>query len=478
MAEIIIGRENEKKILNDMLVSKEAELIAILGRRRVGKTFLVRNYYQQQLVFEFTGVQEDRISEQLLNFSKALQQAMKSAIPPVIPDNWIEAFSYLSDFLGTKDEKKPMVVLFDEFPWIHNPKSGFLAAFGHWWNTWASRQPRLKVVICGSAAAWMIENVLHNRDGLHNRVSRTIQLLPFNLKESEQYLVSRGIRLDRYQVLQLYMAMGGIPQYLKQVDKGESAIQSIDKLFFEKNGMLKTEFGVLYRSLFSNAGHNEAVIRQLAKKKNGMSRAEVIEACRLTTGGTTTRLFDELEQSGFIAQYIPFEKTSRDGIYKLSDEYSLFYLKFVDNGRATGAGTWQRISESQSYNSWSGYAFEAICQKHLQQIKEALRIGAVFTEASGWRYIPKKGESGAQIDLLLDRRDHCINICEMKFSSGEFVIDKKYAAELDSKVRVFMEQTRTKKTIFPTMITTYGTKLNIYYTGRIMSEVKMEDLFE
>ncbi|GEP94683.1 AAA family ATPase [Chitinophaga cymbidii] len=478
MAETIIGRYAEKKILKEMLSSKEAELIAILGRRRVGKTFLIRNYCQKYLVFECTGIHEAGLPEQLFNFSRSLQLAMQSPIPPATPVNWVQAFIFLSDFLATKLKDQPAVVLFDEFPWIHTAKSGFLTAFGHWWNTWASRQPQLKVVICGSAASWMIENILHNKGGLHNRISRTIRLLPFSLKESEDYLISRGVKLDHYQILQLYMAMGGIPQYLKQVDKGQSAHQVIDRLFFEKDGMLKTEFNVLYRSLFDNASHHEAIVRELAKKASGLSRTEVIKACGLTTGGTTTRLFEELEQSGFITQYIPFEKTSRDGIYKLSDEYSLFYLKFIDRARATGAGTWHKISQGQSYNSWSGYAFEAICQKHVQQIKKALGIAAVYTEASGWRYTPKKGEAGAQIDLLLDRADHSINVCEMKFANGEFTIDKKYANELDSKVKVFQAQTKTKKTIFPTMITTYGTKQNIYYTGRIVSEVKMEDLFK
>lgn len=478
MAETIIGREDEKKTLKEMLISKEAELIAILGRRRVGKTFLIRNYYQKYLVFECTGIHDAGLPEQLFNFSRSLQQAMQSAIPPATPNNWMQAFVFLSDFLATKLKDQAAVVLFDEFPWIHTAKSGFLTAFGHWWNTWASRQPQLKVVICGSAASWMIENILHNKGGLHNRISRNIQLLPFSLKESEDYLISRGLKLDHYQILQLYMAMGGIPQYLKQVDKGQSARQVIDKLFFEKKGMLKTEFNVLYRSLFDNASHHETIVRALAKKASGLSRAEVIKACGLTTGGTTTRLFEELEQSGFITQYIPFEKTSRDGIYKLSDEYSLFYLKFIDRARATGAGTWHRIAEGQSYNSWSGYAFEAICQKHIQQIKKALGMAAVYTEASAWRYIPKKGETGAQIDLLLDRADHSINLCEMKFANGAFTIDKKYANELDSKVKVFQQQTKTRKTVFPTMITTYGTKQNIYYTGRIVSEVKMEDLFK
>lgn len=477
MAQTIIGRVAEKKILQDMLGSGEAELIAILGRRRVGKTFLIRNFFEKDLVFEFTGVHEVVLGEQLLHFSNALQQAIGSAIPPAVPTNWIQAFTFLTEFLKTKLIGKLAVVLIDEFPWIHTPKSGFLSAFGHWWNTWASRQTQLKVVICGSAASWMIENIINNRGGLHIRVSRTIRLLPFSLKETEEFLVNRGVRMDRYQILQLYMAMGGIPQYLKQVGKGESADQVIDKLYFEKSGFLKTEFTNLYRSLFANATHHEAIVRVLAKKGSGLSRSEIIETCGFTTGGGTTRLFEELEESGFITQYIPFGKTSRDSMYKLSDEYSLFYLKFIEHARSSGAGTWHKIVAGQSYSSWSGNAFEAICQKHVPQIKKALGIGAVYTEASNWRYIPKKGEKGAQIDLLLDRQDHCINLCEIKFSSDEFVIDKRYAGELDNKVKVFRSQTKTRKTISPTMITPYGVLKNEYYAGHIQAEVLMEDLF-
>ena len=476
--EEIVGREAEKKILAALLLSKEAELIAIYGRRRVGKTFLVRNFYQKNMAFEFTGVHEASLSEQLLNFSYALKDAMGITINPATPLNWIQAFSFLSDFLKGKLVKEPVVILLDELPWIHTPKSGFLSAFGHWWNSWASRQPLLKVVICGSAASWMIENIINNKGGLHNRVSCSIRMLPFTLGEAEQYLLSQGIKLDRYQLLQLYMAIGGIPQYLKQVKKGESTSQAIDKLCFAKNGLLKTEFANLYRSLFVNASHHEAIVRVLAKKALGMSRAEIIAACGFTTGGGTTRIFEELEESGFITQYIPFGKAARDCIYKLSDEYTLFYLKFIEHTRATSAGSWLKIASGQSYKSWCGFAFEAVCQKHLLQIKRALGIAGVYTEASGWRFKPPKAEKGAQIDLLLDRRDHCINLCEMKFAANEYVIDKKYAGELDTKVNVFREQTETKKTIFPTMVTTFGTKKNEYYTGRIQAEIVMGDLFE
>lgn len=476
--ETIIGREEEKKILTAALQSRDAELIAVYGRRRIGKTFLIRNHYHKYIVFELTGIHEASMKDQLRNFSLALQESMGIPVAPAPPDNWIKAFRQLSDHLKTKEGKEPIVVLFDELPWLCTPKSGFLQAFGHWWNTWASRNRFVKVVICGSAASWIIRNIINDRGGLHNRVTQRIRLLPFTLAETERFLLHHGVKLDRYQVLQLYMGMGGIPQYLKQVQKGESASQIIDKLCFTKNGMLKTEFDDLYQSLFAHAENHEKVVRTLSKKAKGMTRAEIIEACGFTTGGWTTELFDELEQSGFITQYIPFDRTVRDAIYKISDEYSLFYLKFIEGARATGAGSWLRLSQTQSYTSWAGFAFEAVCQKHVDAIKQALGIAGVYTEASGWRHVPKKGDKGAQVDLLLDRADHCINLCEMKFSGSEFTIDKKYAGELDNKIKVFQTQTKTKKTIFPTMITTYGTKQNIYYTGRIVSEVTMEDLFK
>lgn len=476
--ETIVGREEEKKILSEALKSRDAELIAVYGRRRIGKTFLIHNHYDKHIRFELSGVHEARLKDQLHNFSIALKKSMDIPVAPADPVSWIEAFDLLSNHLKSLLKKEPVVILFDELPWLCTPKSGFLQAFGHWWNTWASRNPLLKVVICGSAASWIIRNIVNDRGGLHNRVTKRIRLLPFTLAEAEHFLYHHGVKLDRYQILQIYMAMGGVPQYLKQLKKGESAAQSIDRLCFTTSGLLKTEFQDLYQSLFAHAENHEAIVRALSKKAKGMTRAEIIHACGFTTGGWTTELFNELEQSGFISQYIPFDRTSRDAIYKLSDEYSLFYLKFIEGSRATGAGTWLRLSQTQSYNSWSGFAFESVCQKHVDVIRHALGIAGVYTEVSGWRYVPGKDEKGAQVDLLLDRADHCINLCEMKFSTGEFTIDKKYAGELDNKVQVFRDQTKTRKTIFPTMITTYGTKQNIYYTGRIISEVTMDSLFK
>jgi hypothetical protein len=477
--EKLIGRKDEIKILSNALRSSEAELITIYGRRRVGKTFLIHSVYEKDLLFEFSGVHEASLNQQLQNFSYALKEASKSSIQLAIPSNWIEALNSLKEFLTPILVKQKGVIFFDEFPWIHTQKSGFLNAFEHFWNTWASRQKNLVIVICGSAASWMIRNIVNNKGGLHNRITQKIRLLPFNLSETESYLKGRKINLDRYQMLQLYMTMGGIPQYLKAIKSGESAAQNIDRLCFTKDGVLKDEFNNLYQSLFENAHTHVAVIKALSEKSKGLTRKEIIDACGLSSGGTATKLLEELVESGFITPYNPFDKNVKENIYKLSDEYSLFYLKFMDKARSTGAGTWLRLTESPSWKSWSGFAFEGICLKHTLQIKKDLSIAGVLTEDSVWRYIPtSKSETGAQIDLLIDRQDHCINICEIKFSLSEFTIDKAYSEKLKQKLNVFKERTKIKKTLFLTMVTTYGVKQNNYYTGLVNNEVTMDALFD
>ncbi len=476
--ETLVGRAEEKKILENALESTSPELIAIFGRRRVGKTFLVRSVYEKYIAFEFSAVHNATMPEQLGGFTKAYQQAKKSSAAYQAPVTWFAAFTLLEDFLTPILKKRKAVVFFDEFPWMHTPRSNFLKAFEQFWNTYASRHPNLTVVICGSAASWMIRNVVNNRGGLHNRLTRRLKLLPFTLKETEAYLVSRSVTLDRHQLLQLYMAMGGIPEYLKEVAPGKSAAQVIDHAFFSKHGTLKKEFDNLYPALFENASQHILVVRTLAAVSKGMTRKEIIGSAQLNSGGWISQILEELEESGFIMSYIPYNRTSKDLVYRLSDEYSLFYIKYIEKSRATGEGTWLRLSESASWKSWSGYAFEGVCLKHIAQIRASLGITSVYTEESIWRHVPGKGQPGAQIDLLLDRKDYCINICEMKFSTEIFSVSKKYAEELLQKITVFKSIEKPKKTIFLTMITTYGVAKNQYSKGLVQSELTMDVLFD
>ena len=475
--EKLIGREEEKKLFLEALKSKAPELIAVYGRRRVGKTFLVRQVLQKEIVFEFIGTKEANLGQQLANFSKVLGKAAANEKLYSVPDNWPDAFDLLTHYVTPKLQTGKAIIFLDEFPWINTHKSGFLSAFDHWWNSWGTKQNNLIVIICGSAAAWMIQHIVNNKGGLHNRITRKIRLLPFTLQETEAYLKEQNVKLDRYQILQLYMVMGGIPHYLKEIRKGESSAQAIDRLCFGKDGLLQNEFKNLYHSLFDDATRHLAVIKALAKNNSGLTRNEIINAAEVSSGGRITELLDELLESGFITTWLPYDKKSKEAIYKLADEYSHFYIRFVEHSRSRGNGTWLKFSNGQSWKSWSGVAFERVCLKHIAQLKKVLGISVVYTEESAWRYVPKSGP-GAQIDLLIDRRDFVIHICEMKYSESLFAIDKKYAGELENKMDVFRRHTKTKKSLFITMVTTFGVKNNEYVSRLVQNSITMDALFE
>ena len=364
-------------------------------------------------------------------------------------------------------------------PWLAAAKSDFLTGLSFFWNSWAVNQ-NVVLVICGSAASWMIEKVVNNRGGLHNRITKRIFLEPFNLAETKAYLNSRNIYFKPYQIIELYMALGGVPHYLKEVKAGKSPIQNIDEICFSKNGLLREEFLRLYPALFANADRHIMVIRTLAATRQGLTRQKIIKNSDLSEGGNTSKVLQELEQSGFISAYFPFGKKKKDKIYRLTDEYSLFYLQFIEYGKPDAgaeASGWQHLSQTQTYKTWSGYAYENICLKHLPQIKKALGISGIYATASTFIKKGTATKKGTQIDLLIDRNDKVINIFEIKFYNTEFTITKSYADNLREKARIFQETTKTRKHLMLTLITTFGLKANQHSLGLIEKVLALEDLF-
>jgi hypothetical protein len=371
--------------------------------------------------------------------------------------------------------------VFDEVPWLASRRSGFLPAFEHFWNTWGSRQRQLVVVLCGSAASWMLENIVRQRGGLHNRVTRRVRVEPFSLADAEELLHARGVELGRYQTTELYMALGGVPHYLAQVRAGESAAQNIDRLCFSRDGLLRTEFNHLYASLFEQSERHEAVVRALAARRRGMTRQALLAAAKLGSGGAATKVLDELEESGFLLQMPRLGRVKREAVYWLADEYSLFYLTWIARHRSSVSaetGVWLRKQGTPAWRAWSGLAFEATCLKHVAAIKAALGIAAVETVEGSWEHRPDETHrDGAQLDLVIDRADRSMNLCEMKFSEGEFTVDKAYARELARKRDVFRETTGTTKALFLTLVTTYGLRDNEPARGLVARSVTLDALF-
>jgi AAA+ ATPase superfamily predicted ATPase len=473
----LIGRQEEKRVLENAQNSAKPEMVAVIGRRRVGKTFLVKSVYSTDLDFEITGIQHATRQEQLRNFMLQIAKYSKGTFPQTEPNDWLEAFYFLSKHLEMKQKVGKLIVFLDELPWLATHKSGFLKGLSWFWNSWAVDQ-NIVLVVCGSAASWMIKNVVHHKGGLHNRITKRIYLKPFNLYETKQFLLSKNINFEHYQILHLYMALGGVPHYLDEIEPGKSYSQNIDAICFSENGLLRDEFSKLYSSLFDNADLHLKVVRALASKQKGLVRAEIVKRAHLSEGGWLSTVLEELQHSGFITQYQPFGKRKKEGLYRLSDEFSLFHLQFMENNELDGKNNWQQFSKTSSYTTWSGYAFESICLKHLPQIKKALGIQGIYSSASSFYKKGSDEEEGIQFDLLIDRNDQVINICEIKFYNAEYTIEKAEALAYRNKLAAFKASSKTNKQLFLTFITTFGLKNNAHSLGLVDAALTMDELFE
>lgn len=476
--EKVVGRKAEIAILQSALTSPEAELISLTGRRRIGKTYLIRNTYRERIIFELEGVMGRSRYSQLQNFAFRLQEASGSDEELPVPPDWMTAFHRLTQFLKDQinpEEKK--VVFIDELPWLATHKSDFLTGFGYFWNSFASRH-NLLVVICGSAAAWMIRKVIDNRGSLHNRVTKRIELLPFTLKETEAFLKYRGLNFTRYQITVLYIVMGGVPFYLKNLVAGRSPVQNINLLCFNQNGILKREFNNLFNSLFKNSEDYEMIIHILSRGWRGKTRPEIMREGGFRAGGALTRKLKELALSGFITAYYPMGRKKNNIVYRLTDNYCLFYLTFIKDTQPLSEEHWQQISQTQSWKSWSGFAFENVCFQHIREIKRALQIGGVAT--SQYSYYAKANEDyrGLQIDLLLERADNIISLIEVKFYGDLVKITEDVATQLRRKRTLFIERTKTRKLVQINLVTTYGIEFNKHSNGLIDNVLTLDDLFD
>lgn len=484
MEKAIIGRENEKRELNKYISSEQSEFVAIYGRRRVGKTFLVKELLEGRFSFRMTGKEKATLSDQLLNFSYALEDFFQD---DQRPKSWTEAFRMLSKNIekmgdGTK------IIFIDELPWLDTPKSRFLGALEHFWNNWAYYRNDIKLIVCGSATSWMLKKLINARGGLHNRVTHKMLVSPFCLEETEQYFLSRGFNYERPEIIDCYMAVGGIAYYLSLFDRDKSVAENINDLCFTKGGELTDEFNKLYDSLFKKAESHIAVINALSGSRKGMTRLELINKTKLSNNGNLTTLLKELETCEFIRSYRPFGKEKKNKMFQLTDQFSLFHLHFMNTGGDYGRNYWMQMIGKQEYIAWSGYAFETVCLHHIEQIVNALGINGIYYSPCSWSYRPSEAvkndeeadedlKRGGQIDLLIDRKDKTISVCEMKYAGEEYEITKAYSGYVEDRLRTFRKVTNTKKSFSIVYITPFGLSNNMY-ARKVNRQVTADDLFK
>lgn len=471
---MLIGREEEIYQLEEAYSSPESEFVAIYGRRRIGKTYLVRETLQNRFSFFHAGVSKLPAKGQLVAFYNSLVN--HGYTPSRIPKNWLEAFQYLLTFIKDKKENKKIIFL-DELPWMDTPKSDFLPAFEHFWNGWASARKDILLIVCGSATSWIIKNIVNNHGGLHNRLSRSIKLKQFTLRECEKYVTAVRMQMTRPQIIEAYMIFGGVPYYWSKLDHRFSLAQNIDRMFFTENAILKNEFEDLYASLFKHPDPYLKIISVLGKKKVGMTIEEISESTKLFRNGSLTKYLGDLEACGFIRSYSSYGNRVKGTVYQLIDNYTLFYYRFLSSKKNTDEGYWSKIQTSAVFSNWCGLSFERICLLHIRQIKNALGIGGILSNEFSWRTPPYADLPGVEIDLLIERADKVFNLCEMKYTKNPFIIDKKYAANLQNKIARLRDVTKTRNAIFLTMIAASGLTSN-EYAGDIQNIITADALFD
>lgn len=471
---MLVGRTKEADTLNRAFHDEYSHFIAVYGRKRIGKTFLVREVFGYRFTFQHTGLYNAKIREQLFEFDASLKACGYESGKR--SKNWLEAFEKLKDLIRYSTEKRKIIFL-DELSWMDTKNSGLMTALENFWNGFASARKDIVLIVCASATSWVLKKIVHNKGGLYNRLSAQIHLQPFKLAECEEYVQKSGLVLNREQILRCYMILGGIPFYWTFLKRGLSVQQNIDEMFFSQNAPLKDEFSHLYAAVFDKPQGYLAIIKALSLKKAGMNREDLIAAAGLTNSGDTTMKLEELEACGFIRKYSAFEMKKKNAVFQLTDNFTLFYYQFLES-RPSDEHFWSNQLNTPRVNTWEALAFERVCLEHVNEMKRKLGISGVLTDVNSWycKADRDRGIYGSQIDLLIVRKDQVINICEMKYSQAEYIVTRNTDQSIRQKISDLQTLTHTKYSIHPTLVTTYGIVDNMW-SGSIQSVITMDDLY-
>jgi len=485
---MMIGRKQERADLEELIASDKSEFVAIYGRRRIGKTFLIRETCRYQFAFEHTGLKntvsdkdgreipvKDAMRKQLVEFAVSLRRYGR--VKKTVPKDWFAAFHLLEELLESKSEDRKIVFL-DECPWMDTPRSDFLSALDHFWNGWCTMRRDIVLIICGSAASWVMNKIDEDVGGLHNRLSRHIYLRPFTLHECEEFVRVKGVVMNRMQLLECYMILGGVPYYWDLLRRNQGMAQNIDSLFFSEGAELRREYSHLYASLFRNPAPYVAIIRALSRRKCGLMRDEIICAAETPGNGKLTEMLKVLEQCDFIRSYSPPSGGKHERVFQLIDNFTLFYFRFIEGNENPPSDFWRTFSGTQEARVWRGLAFERVALLHVAQLKHKLGISGVITRQYAWRHLAAdENDGGAQIDLVIDRNDSVTNLCEMKCTAEPFEITDAYDARLRERRERYLSETKTKNAVHLTLVSASGVKRNANAFD-IQSVVTLDDLFQ
>ena len=494
----MIGRKKEIKLLNEICDLEESSLVAIYGRRRIGKTYLVnhmfKKYRQDCLFFEFTGAYDGDKRGQIDNFIDQVYEWFYVE-PSFEIKSWSDAFRFLKRTIDKeikkRDSNEKVIVFLDEVPWIdRSNKGGFLSALGYFWNTWCEPRENVVLILCGSNSSWIRDKILKNaRGSLYQRVTHQISMYPFDLKETKAYLLEqKGFMIDNKTVTDIYMIFGGVAKYLSFLNPNESSAENIDRVFFSIHGSMYREYDELFSSLFADkSDYYKSVIELLCTRRSGFSLSDISKAFNEKLGGKLRLAIAELEECGFIKGLSKYGNSVRGVNYMIVDPYILFHHKWIKGFSRNDIATlpnnyWLHKSSSQSYAVWSGYAFEIVVMVNIRLYLNAIGRLGFFSGVYHWQHMAKsEDEQGAQIDMVVNYGNNIFDILECKYYNSEYVISKEYAKNIKNKLSMFKKYglySKQKSELRLVFLTSYGVKMNAEAHSLNISRVCLDDLFE
>ena len=469
----IIGRREEIRELEKCEKSKKSELVCVYGRRRVGKTYLVEQSFANLFAFRATGVESGNTRTQLKSFYQRLVEAGDTERR--VPQDWFEAFSRLERILAAENIRRSIhgkrIVFFDEFPWFATPRSDFLEAFGEFWNRCGTAQGDFLFIICGSATSWIIKNILEDTGSLYNRVTSQIFLRPFSLRETELYMESRVFGWSRRQIVECQMIFGGLPYFFDLLNPDESLTWNINALIFKPHALLRHESKKLLEATLKKSPAYNDILKCLSSHYYGMQKNACFASLDISQG-TFSRAVEDLIKCGYVHESVDRYSKGHPLRLQLIDPFLLFHYNFLEKGYSETTRFEDFKSDTGRYNNWRGHAFEILCMYHIDHIKNALGISGVRTNSYAW--VSEKNE--AQIDLVLDRDDGIVNICEEKYTDTAFAVSAEYEERLLKKMDIYRAETKTKKALKIVMICTENLA-GTANTEHITRVLTLDDLF-
>lgn len=471
----MVGRVQERRCLDRCDGSDKSELVCVYGRRRVGKTFLVEQTLGPFFAFHVVGSKDAATSSQLREFG--LELTDRGDPNPNPPADWREAFNRLYKVITAPDAPRSphgkAVVFIDEFPWFAKQRSDFLSAFSTFWNRRSTTGQKLLVVICGSATSWVIEHVLESAGDMAARVTESIFLKPFALAETKEYFDSRGFGWDERSLIETQMVFGGLPYFFSLMSPHQSLAQSIDRLCLRPRAQLRDETMILLESTMRRSRLYVELFALLAQHRYGVPKAE---AMRLL-GHSTNQFIKataEAVKCGYVHEYKNLSKPQNPKYLMLVDPFILFHYRLIEPAHGDSPRSWADfVADQERYTAWRGNAFEIVCLQHVRQLKSALGIGGVLTKEYPWASARKAG--GAQVDLVIERADRIVNLCEMKFTDAPYELTSAVEQELVRKREVFREETGTRLALKTVLVSAQGTAG--YHDSQIAQIITADDLF-